>query len=529
MIKSIWISFKEKSTAYKMLFIVFSIAFAKSIFISPFSLIGGVWGIALGVLICALVFSICLVLLYFISKISWKYKKTDVKKIRLLLYMLPTLILSAGLLIVFFPGIMSWDSMYIWETALKAEYSSLHPVTYVIFVHFLQNIVSSPWIVITVQFFYSAFAFALISYTFEGFGLNRKICWTVAIILALYPVHAYQNTSMLKDVPYMMSLVIISALILKILVEKKFSIPTAISIGAVCLVALFSRHNGLLAIPFTLVFLSLYFLISKKRGFALKSFIVTVAVLIAFFGTNNIIISSLGNRYWQRSSTSDILMMPTAQLSYTVDKNYVNLTEEQKALAYKYLDVDYIFFQSQSIGNWDFNNRYLETLNMDTISVDKRGFISFYLEMLKSYPLDMIKEYEQITGIIWATPNYGYTLVKNAGIPSNYVDIGLKTQYPFPKIAEFFNRDFKILFWLRPALWLMLSLFLLFLSKSRHGAKSIIVILPMLSNTAGFLFGTPAQNVRYFYCNFSCFVIALLFAFMATVPTTRAKEENTND
>ncbi len=529
MIKSVWISFKEKNTAFKIFFIIFSLAFTKSIFIAPFSRAKGLWGILLGILLSAAVFLICLITIYLLNSVSWKHSKTKVKKIRLFLYMLPTIFISTALLLVFRPGIMSWDSMYIWETALHNEYSSLHPITYVLFIHLVQGVVKSPWLVITIQFVYSAFAFAFISYTFEGFGLNKKLCLLVSIVLAIYPVHAYQNVSMLKDVPYMMSLVILSTLVLKIMVEDKFSIMSAIAIAIVSLVALFSRHNGLFSIPLTLIILTLYFIISKKKSFAIKSLVVAAAVILAFFGTNNVIIKSLGNRYWQRSSTSDILMMPTSQLSYTIDKNYVNLTDHQKELAYKYLQVDYIFFQSQNIGNWEFNNRYLESLNVDTISADRKGFISFYLEMLKSYPMDMIKEYEQITGIIWATPNYGYTLVKNIGVPTEYPDIGLETDYIFPKLAELLNQDIKIVFWLRPALWLMLSLYLLFISKKRHGFMGLIVMLPMLANAAGFLFGTPAQNVRYFYCNFSCFVITLLFALMSSKTSVFNKEEREND
>jgi hypothetical protein len=204
----------------------------------------------------------------------------------------------------------------------------------------------------------------------------------------------------------------------------------------------------------------------------------------------------------------------------------LNLTDEQLEQANKYIDIAYIFYQKESIANWDFNNRYLETLNMDAITADKSGFISFYFEMLKSYPMDMIKEYDQITGIIWATPNYGYTLVKNAGIPDDYPDpdINIHSNYPFPKLAEFFNRDFKVVFWLRPALWLMLSLFLLFISGKRHGIKGLIIILPMLANASGFFLGTPAQNVRYFYCNFSCFIILLAFAFMVIDKQKASKE-----
>ena len=525
MIKKILDFCNSKTVAYKILLALFSLFFAKSIFISPFSLVSGAFGIVLGFLLWAAVSAGLIIALYFLNKISWTREKTKVKKTRLLLYMLPSLALSAALLLIYFPGIMSWDSMYIWRSAMVDEYSNLHPITYVLFVNLLSGIVESPWLVIAVQFVYSAFVFSFVGYVFEGIGLSRKLCWAAVLVLSLHPVHAFNNISMLKDVPYIMSLVLLSAVILKSVTDDKFGFGTAAAVLAVSLAAMFSRHNGLLSVPFALVFLAVYYLIKKKRNQALLAGMVAAFALIGFFAVNKEIEYSL-ERYWPRSNASDLMMMPSAQLSYTIDKNWDSLSEEEKETASKYLNTGYINYQKEAIDNWQFNNRYLETLNLEGILADKQGFARFYFDTMKKYPFDMIKEYEQMTAILWATPNYGYTLVRNYGIPDDYPDLTIQTLGLFPKTAAFLDGLPHIYFLLRPALWLWLSLALLFVISKGRRLQGLLIISPMLANAAGFLFGTPAQNIRYLYCSFPCFLIFLVFAFMKIKSKEKGDEKS---
>jgi hypothetical protein len=156
---------------------------------------------------------------------------------------------------------------------------------------------------------------------------------------------------------------------------------------------------------------------------------------------------------------------------------------------------------------------------------NEREFIKLYLEMLCKYPKDMAHEYQQITGIVWAVPDYGYTVYKNVGIAAYNGDFEIPFTSVFPRFASFMDKRVSVVFWLRPALWLMLSLLLLFASSGRHGAKGLLIISPMLANAVMFLAGTPAQNVRYFYCSFTIFIIILVFSFMKKEKGKKPAEE----
>ena len=516
---------KDKTTRYKVGLTAFSLLFTKSIFISPFSLTDGLPGIILGIILWAAVCCILFAAVYFIGKVSWQYKDTNVKKTKVLLYMVPSLALSIFLLLVYFPGIVSTDSMYIWEITAKNDYSNLHPLTYVFFVRLLRHITDSPWIVISVQFTFSAFVFAYIGYTFETFGLSKKLCWAIVAVLSFYTVNAISNVTMLKDVPYIMSLVLISTIIMKSLVRDKLTILDMVLFSAAGLIAAFSRHNGKFTIPVILIFLFIYYLRTKQKPLIFKAAAMLVCVTILFLSTNAILVSSLGEKYWERDGTSDILILPTAQLSYTVDKNWSDFSKEEQNRAKTYLDMTYINYQKNSFPNWNFNNRYLETMKLENILADKRGYINFYFDTFKKYPLDFIKEYGQLTGIVWATPNYGYTLVRNFGIPEYSANINLESDYKLPKVANYLDSLKPVYFLIRPALWLMLSILMIFALGKGRNLMAIAIASPMFANALGYLITTPAQNVRYLYCNFSCFIIVMTFALMTTKAVNSKKDD----
>lgn len=512
--KEIQSCFNDRPVAFKILLALFALAFTKSIFITPFTLIRGLWGVLLGILLWVLVFVICVLALCLLRRVTWQYKPTPVAWTRVPVYMAPVLVFHTFLLLVFFPGKMSWDSMYIWHTTVLGEYTNLHPITYTIFVDFLNNFVNSPWIVIAVQFAYSSFVYAYTAYVFESMGLNRRLCWAIVAILTLYPVNFHQNVTMLKDVPYMVSLVLISAVMLKTIVEDKVSFGKLAALLFISLIAMFSRHNAVLSIPAGFLLFILYYLSRKKTRDALKITALLAVVMAGFFGTNKPAEHALEGDYWKRSNITDVMMMPSAQCSYTILQNRHDMPDDLRKQAERFFQIDYIYYQRDTYPNWAFNNRPLETLNALEVEYNKIEFLRFYLNMLKTYPRDMLFEYQQITGIIWAIPNYGYTLYYNPGIAEYYADIGVEYTPMLPGLAAFLDSKINIVFWLRPALWLMLSILLLFAQPKRQGLKALCLAAPMIANAAMFFAGTPAQNVRYFYCNFSIFLILLLYTLM---------------
>ncbi len=506
--------YNPKKLSYKILLALFSIFLTKSIFLFPFTLVSGILGVLIGICIVALVNAALIFALFFTEKITWEYNSTPVKPYMILLYMLPTLALYGFLLAVVFPGIIPYDSLYIWEMTKTGAYTSLHPIIYTLYVNVLNSIIDSPWIVVAVQILYTSFAFSMIAVTFQGMGLKRRWCWATVLILALYPVNAMNTATMLKDVNYMVSLMLISVIIVRAIVAGKVTPLNIAALFVAALIALFSRHNALITIVVSFLILAFYLLKAHKK--TNRIVFLLLAVLIVFFGTNKIAEISLGENYWKRSGFLDIAMIPSAQLAFTVDQNWYELTDSEYALAYKYLNLGYVTETVKQRPDWKFNHIYIFTLDYGEIEKDPLGFAKFYFDFWRAYPSDMMLEYQQITGIAWAIPNYGYTLPWNTGIAqySSY-DLGIYEKSAFPAIRAFIYQKPSMLFVLRPALWLMLSIFAFFAFYTRHKFALIAIASPMLANAFGYFLGSPAQNVRYLYCNFSIFIILVLFSTMS--------------
>jgi len=505
---------KSRTLKYHLLLLLFSILAVKSVFIFPFTLTEGLRGILLGMVLTVAMFFVLTAAVYYLENLSWQYRETKVPWYRVLVYMLPALGLYTFLLLAVFPGIMPYDSLYIWEATITNQFTNLHPIGYTLYVDALNSAVNSPWFIIAVQIVYTAFAFGMIAHTFEGMGLRRAWCWGIAAVLALYPVNAITTVTMLKDVNYMMSLVLISVLILKTVIRGKLTWGSFLSLLFVSLFALFSRHNALLTITLSYVIFMVFCIIRKDRKAAHRVAALGAAALFVFFIANKIIEAALGDSYWKRSGALDAAMMPSAQLAFAVDQNWYELSDKQKEDADKYLDLGYISETVKTRWNWKFSHIYSFTLKYGEIWSDIGGFIKFYFDFWREYPSDMLLAYQQMTGIVWAAPNYGYTLLWNTGITPYDTDMGIHPQSVFPKVQEFLYRTPHVYFWLRPAMWLMLSIFLIIVFSNRHGYSLIAVSSPMLANAFGYILGTPAQNVRYLYCNFTVFIILAAFAFM---------------
>ncbi len=519
MFKKLYTFYSDKKLSVKIFLFIFALVITKSIFITPFKIINGLWGVILGVIFSAILYALLVVALYYLKFISWQYKKTIVKKRYILYYMIPTVLVYSFLLAVVFPGVVGYDSHYIWKMAHSNEFTNLHPIVYTLSVKLFSSIVDSPWLIIFTQILYTSFAFAAIAYTFRQMGLNKNLCWLTVFVLCLYPINAMNTVAMLKDVNYIVSLILMSVILIKILLSNKFSFVNALFFCAASLVALFARHNAIITIVFCLGTLLVYF---KKNKQARKTIFVSVlAIFVLYFGVNKTVELALGDSYWTRSGALDMVMIPSAQLSFTVDQNWYELTDEEYNLSDKYLNLGYVTETVKTRRDWKFNHIYIFTLNYEEIRNNPMGFLKYYLSFWTKYPKDMILEYQQITGIAWAIPDYGYTLVWNKGITDfPEYESNIKEASFFPKVRDIIYKEPKIKFYLRPAMWLWLSVIVIIAFYKRHKLAPLIVALPMLSNAFGYFMGTPAQNVRYLYCNFSIFIIVLLFSTM-----TKTKDE----
>ena len=511
-------------TSSWILIAVFSLVALKSILVKPFERFSGFGGIFIIVLIYFTIFTISLLLYCYLPKTGWKEKETNASIFNIFLYMIPGLFISTVLWLANWPAIVQPDSSLIWHMIEQYKFNNLHPIIYIHFIRYMQRIWDNPGIIVAAQILYCSFVYGYTAYVFRLRGLKKKWCWFIAVILALLPVNAIYSVTFVKDVPYIMSLILITAAIFNFTYIKsnrfRHYIFTVIIMLFAGLVALFTRHNALLSIPLTVIVAAIVCISRKHYRKLIYISIALVIMLSCFLGIESFGKSILGGYYTEVPSTHSYITIPAAQMSYITIIHEDELSDYQKQEAEFFVRKDSIMYKVNTTPErWAFNFNYYGYMQAENVISDLPRFWGYYWSLAESFPKSFIEEYENITSIVWASPNYGYTSYRSKGI-SDYMGPQIATPNSLlPKLQSFLDETIfapseTMLFFWRPAIYLLMSFLLLMIATRRHGFVSWIILAPTFFNAAGYMLVNPSQNVRYMYGNISVFLILLVFTLM---------------
>jgi hypothetical protein len=350
-------------------------------------------------------------------------------------------------------------------------------------------------------------------------------------VLALLPVNAIHSVTMLKDIPYIMGLIFISALLFDYINDNKLCIKKIIILIVAGLIALFSRHNAMMTIPLIIVFAAFLYLLNRNYKQVLCFGVALILVLGIFFGTQKAIASSIRGRYYHKSSKDGAITIPSAQIAYIVVSHWTELSDKEMQDARFFVDVDYLgYIKNSTPERWAYNFNFYACMKEENIASDTKRFLDFYIGLISNYTGSAIKEYENMTAIAWCVPNKGYTVCRNKGIADYDGEEFEKENSLLPGLRKFLdntvlksNNNVKFLW--RPALPLLLSLLLLVVAIKRHKKLSLLVLSPAVFNALGYMVVCPSQNVRYLYCNASIFIIMLVYSLMLPTENTKPDKE----
>lgn len=171
----------------------------------------------------------------------------------------PSIICSAALLAIFYPGLMSSDSIDQWNQASTGAYNDWHPFYHSLAIASLRHLSDSPAIVASLQSVLLGLATGwLIAATLYATGAPRLLAHLAAWLCALCPVIAVSSITLWKDIPYSASVVAITAGCLSVAHQQRLRLncPTVFISSIIVLVAcMLLRHNGppiaLAALAFT--------------------------------------------------------------------------------------------------------------------------------------------------------------------------------------------------------------------------------------------------------------------------------------
>lgn len=162
-------------------------------------------------------------------------------------YALPFFLVSGFMLLVFFPGMMSGDSLTQWKQAHSLVFSDHHPVFHTLTILLASKIWDSPASSILFQILFLGLVFGWGMGNLVKRGLPGKVAWTVAILFALTPANLLFPVTLWKDVPYTASLFWFTLVMVEFFFSRGEWLKSPLNLAAFILSALFTslfRHNG---------------------------------------------------------------------------------------------------------------------------------------------------------------------------------------------------------------------------------------------------------------------------------------------
>ena len=151
------------------------------------------------------------------------------------------------MLLVFFPGMMSGDSLVQWRQAHSLAFSDLHPVFHTLTILLAARVWDSPASSIVVQILFLGLVFGWGMGNLVKRGLPEKVAWAIAIIFALIPANMLFPVTLWKDVPYAASLFWFTLVLVEVYFSRGSWLTHPANMAAFIISGLFTslfRHNG---------------------------------------------------------------------------------------------------------------------------------------------------------------------------------------------------------------------------------------------------------------------------------------------
>ena len=131
-------------------------------------------------------------------------------------YAMPSLLLWGLSLLVFWPGMLSNDSLGQWGQALSGQMGDWHPIFHTFLLSVLMKLWYSPALPAMLQILALALVFARGLGLLQTCGAPRWALWAVAVIFALFPFNPLFSITLWKDIPYAIALLALFILFLRI-------------------------------------------------------------------------------------------------------------------------------------------------------------------------------------------------------------------------------------------------------------------------------------------------------------------------
>lgn len=489
-------------------------------------------------------FSACL------NNIEWQEKIKKNSLVKFLLYLtIPLVVYTIGML-ANYPGLLSPDSLYVWSiVSHNGPYDNLHPLLYLLTLRFLYNIGFNIWGIMVIQCLLCALTYTYIVYKFDIMGLSSAWCVIGLVLLTIYPLNLMNTITFWKDVPYTMGLALLTIELIRITKDKLYfkSIRNILILLFSLTLILISRHNGMFIVALTFLIAIIVLLIKKNKRLVIRCSVILLVSIVLYYGTLNIAMYALGDKY-KEPEENNVLTTSKYALSMQglvglYEEKWDVLDKKDKEFISNYIDLkklDEHLDKYRENEKWRYWSRTKAYVKAEQLVKNPNQYIKGYINLLKKHPYDMVNAYLKTTAIIWSAPELGYTThcanpytFRDRACAVSYgIEIGDKSFLPKIKHDIFYELYMKMpcdswyaLLW-RSAFYMLIIIFFLWRAVKRKGGISLIVVLPVIINSLGYLIMIEAQDSRYTYINFTVALIMIAYSLINNENQTIKKNPN---
>ncbi|MDK2982130.1 MAG: hypothetical protein PWQ55_2477 [Chloroflexota bacterium] len=474
----------------------------------------------------SLAFLICIGFLFFVLLNvcgTWQPARRKGRKTRRfgwLTYMLPMLLLWGFTLLVFWPGIMSGDSMTLWTQNLEGNYSDWQSAFYALVLAGLMKIWYSPAFIVVLQMMLFAFLVAWGLKTLQDEGVSRIVLWAISILFAISPLNNLYAITLWRDIPYALAVMWLTVIALKVYLSRGGWVKGWgwVWLGISGFLIAILRQNGIPVAFALLVLLPIFYRKYWKR--LAGSLLLCLALFLFMKGP----VYTWLDVDRSKSGQSNLILLHHIAAHLDAD---TPLTTDEEAYINSFLPIP----------DWDYYCCYVGTISYDNDFQRDRFLASsaenrkLALDLFLRDPLVDVQHTVCSGELTWRfNDNQCYmksTHGFNSWIPGEESwlvpnEVGLTDHSLIPSLVTpyvdalriFGFRDDFLVVYLRPALYLYLAAFFtMAVIMRRNDYRAALVWLPLLIQSGILFLVSYAPAIRYQYSSYlvGLYLLGILF------------------
>lgn len=465
----------------------------------------------------SLIYTILITAIPKLINIKFKDKKMFKKKHIFLWSLVIIFICWLPYFIVYYPGIITGDSlselnMILGNKAVTDHHTVIHFIfmfiPYKIGYLISGNVNFSVGLISLVQMLVMASIFAYSISFLSKRNVNKYLLIAVLLFYAIVPVFGFYSITMWKDIIFSGMVLLLVLELIKLLERKNdITFKNSFSFIIISLLTIFFRNNAIY-MYFILALVTL--IIFRKK---LK---VIVPMLIIVFAVFFVVKGPIYNYFGIRTSkSSEYIAIPLQQIGRMAYKG-VEFTSEEKELINELIPLKILrkSYNAEIVDSIKFNDNY----NAEAFEENKIEYLKLWVSLCFKH-FDIATEAYLTSTLGYYYPNVDYW-VTTAKIDEN--DIGVHTSSFVPdnirdEITKLGTRTLPIIgntWCIALAFWLILLS--AYIAVKRYRTKSILyVYVPILGIWLTMMVATPVfAEFRYIFSAFTCLPILLIVPFL---------------